>query len=114
MNFVRDIDRRTAGAEVRIATNQNSLSGGRDRSRREALFFEHDLRGIVDMNSAEHGSVMLTAARVLVDDVDQLLNRVQAVTDDVRRLAPRGRDQFAADDEQPIIATGDVFLDDDG
>ena len=47
---------------------------------------------------------------VEVDQIDQLAHRVQAVADDLRRLAPGGGDQLVTDDQQAEIAAGQEFF----
>ena len=97
MHLVGDIHRSPASAEVRVAANEHSLSGRRDGIGGEALLFEYDECGVVDVDFAEHRAVVLAAPRILIDHVDQLLNRVQPIADDICRLASRGGDQLAAD-----------------
>jgi len=51
--------------------------------------------------------------RVLVDDVDELLNCVFAIADDMPRLTFRSGDQFAIDDQQSVIESLNVTFNDD-
>ena len=63
----------------------------------------------VEPDLAEHRGVVVAAARIAIDFVDQLANRRAAVADDVRRLAAGGGDQPVADDQQPIVGAGANF-----
>jgi hypothetical protein len=53
-----------------------------------------------------------TAPRVGVGQLDELLDGGLAVTDHVRRHALGHRGQPAVDDQAPVVAAGDVGLDD--
>ena len=52
------------------------------------------------------------AARILVDALDELRDRVRAVADDVPGRASRRGDQFAVDDQQPVVVALEEALDD--
>ena len=54
-----------------------------------------------------------TAARIRVGDIDQLLDRVRAVADDMRRNALGDRHDLPVDDQNPVVPAGDVALDHD-
>ena len=53
---------------------------------------------------------MIAAARIGIDDVDQLADRVLAVADDVGRLAARGGHDFAADHQHAVIVSRREFF----
>ena len=53
------------------------------------------------------------AARILIDGVDELLDRVLTVSIHVTGLALRGSDEFAIDDEQAMIESFDETFDND-
>ena len=113
MNDVGDIDRRAAGRQV----------GGRAQIhdlvlRRHGVLVVADLRQqafrlVIELEARQHLLVADAAARILVDDVDELFDRVLAVADDVSGHALRRGDQLAVDDEQAMIEALDVAFDDD-
>ncbi len=53
------------------------------------------------------------APRILVHDVDELLDRVLAVTDDMTGHALRRGHQFAVHDQQSVVIPFEITLDDD-
>ena len=103
MNFVGDVGRGAARAQIRVAANQHLGPFGRNGIDGVALIGQHAERHCVERNLAQAGRVVLATAGIVVDHLDQLANRVNAVAEDLRRLAASGRHQLAADDEQTII-----------
>ncbi len=71
------------------------------------------LRLVVELEAREDLLMTHTAARVLVHDSHELLDRVLAVSDDVAGFAFRCCDELAVDDEQAMVVALDVALDDD-
>ncbi len=67
----------------------------------------------VEPDLAQHRGVIVAAARIAVDVVDQLANRRVPVADHVGRLAASGGHHAAADHQQAIIGAGGELLDHD-
>ncbi len=73
---------------------------------------EHLLGLRIEFKARQDLFMTHSAARVLVHDLDQLSDRVTAVTDDMARRSTRCRDQLAVDDQQPMVITLQERLDD--
>ena len=114
MDALGHVDGRAAGAQVRVAADQHDRAGRRNRIGREALIGQHGQRDGVELDLAQHRGVMLAAAGIGVDDVDQLADRVVAVADDVGRLAAGGGHDFAADDQHAVVVARGELLDQHG
>ena len=62
---------------------------------------------------AQHGGMVVAAARIGVDVLDQLGDGVLAVADDLGRLAPGSRHQSPTDDQQAVVVARSRLLDHD-
>ena len=82
-------------------------------SARQADALEHLPRLCIELQARQHLLVADAAARILVDDLDELRDGVLAVADDMARRAPGRGDQFAIDDQQAMIVALEESLDDD-
>ena len=114
MDPIGDVGRRAAGAQVRVAADEDLAAGGRNRIGREALFGQHRQGNAVDLDRAQDGGVAVAAARIAIDLVDQLPNGGSAVADDVGRLALGGRDHPLVDHQQAVVVARHEPLDHDG
>ena len=95
-----------------VSASFTKAPGVGDAVGRVALALEHAVGVLVEPDLRQHLLVADAAPRVRVGRVDQLADRVLAVADDVRRDALRDRRELAADHEDPVVAAGDVGLDD--
>ena len=92
---------------------RNAISpSGRTVSSVVARLLEHAVGLLVDVDLGQQVLVPDAAARILVLDVDELLDRALAVALDMRGAAAGGGDQLAADHQHPVILALDVALDD--
>ena len=85
MNDVGDIGRGAASREVRGLAEVHDLPRGRYRPRLQARACQHLLRLRIELEPRQDLLVADSAARILVDDVDQLHDGVRAVADNVAR-----------------------------
>ena len=105
MDPLGHVDGRAAGAQVAVAANEDDGAGGRDGIGRVALIGQNAQGHGVELDLAQDGGVMLAAARVEIDRVDQFANRPHAVAQHLGRLAAgRGHDLAAHDQEAIIVA----------
>ncbi len=84
---------------------------GGNRIGRVALFGQDIEPDRVELDFAEHRGVIVAAARVAIDLVDQFANRRVAVADDLGRLAAGGRHHAVAYDQQAIVGSGGETFD---
>ena len=108
---IGDIGRRAAGRQVGVVAQDDARPARRHRIGGQALLREALQGDLVEADLGQRSSVAVRAARVAVDDVDQLADRMLAVTDHQRWVAPCGGDQLVADDEHAPVMAGQEFLD---
>ena len=105
MNVVGHVHRRTTGAQIRVAANQDVGARRRDGIRRTTLVGEHAQCNRVELDSAEHRRVSVASPRVAIDLFDELGNGGAAVSHDLggRSQAPpqAGRRRPAIDNRRP-------------
>ncbi len=111
---VGDVDRGAAGREVGGGAQVDDLALGRDGVLVVALLGQHALGLVVELEPGQHLLVADAAARVLVDDLDQLLDGALAVADDVAGHALGGGDQLAVDHQQAMVEALEEALDQHG
>ena len=111
---VGDVDRRAAGRQVGGGAQVDDLALGRDGVLVVALLGQHALGLLVELEPGQHLLVADAAARVLVHDLDQLLDRALAVADDVAGHALGGGDQLAVDHQQAMVEAFEEALDQHG
>ena len=111
MHALGHVDGRAAGAEVGVAADQHGRAGRRHRVGRKALIGQHGQGDGVELDLAQHRGVVLAAAGIGVDQFDQLGHGVDAVAEDLGRLAAGGGHHPIAHDQQPIVVAGGELLD---
>ena len=111
---VGHVDGRTAGRQVRRRPQVNDLVLRRHRILVVADLFQQAFGLVVKLESRQYFLVPDATARVLVDDIHQLFDRMLAVADDVPGLTLGRCYQLAVDDQQTMIEAVDIALDDDG
>ena len=111
MNVVGSVDRGAAGAHVAGALEWHDLSLLGDIGEREAVPLQRFHRLTVDRDAGEDLLVTDAAPRIAVRDVDQLLDRVLAIADDMRRNALGHRDDLVVDDQDAVVEPFDEALD---
>ena len=114
MYRVRHVDRRAARRQVRGGPQVDHLVLGRHGIPVVTDLAQQALRLVVELEARQDLLVTHAAAWVLVDDCHEFFDGVLAVADDMAGLALCGRDELAVDDEQAVVMTFDVALDDDG
>ena len=77
-----------------------------------ALLGEEPLGLVVESEAGQHLLVPHTAARVAVDDLDQVFDRVLAVPHDMTRYPFGNSDQLPVHHQHPVIVSPDEALDD--
>ena len=118
-HLVGDIRMHVVGAvdrDVAVALDQHLAAGFGHRAGVQALALEQqpDHRLALQADRLEREFLGLAAARVGVElGVDQLLHAGAAVAGDPQRLAARGGDHLAGDDQHAVLVAGNVALDDD-
>jgi hypothetical protein len=112
MDDVGDVGRGSAGRQVRRGAQVDDCARCRDRFRGQACFLKHLLRLAIELQARQHLLVADAAARILVHDLDQVDDVLDAVADHVTRRAARGRDEFAVYDQQAVVIAFEVRLDD--
>ena len=75
--------------------------------------FEHFLRLRIELEPGQYFFVTHAAARILVDDLDELLDGVLAVADDMAGRAPGRGDEIAVHHQEAMIVALQEGLDDD-
>ena len=101
MDPLGHVDGRAARAQVGIAANEHHRAGRRHRVRRQPLIGQHGQGDCVELDLAQDRGVVLAAAGVGVDLIDQLRYRMSPVAQHLGRLAhgrppPLGRPRPAA------------------
>ena len=98
---------------LRLALRRISTvgAGRRHRLGREPLIGQHRQGDRVELDLAQHGGVVLAAAGIGVDLLDQLGHAVDAVADDLSRLAAGGGHHPIAHHQQAIVVAGGELLD---
>ena len=111
---VGHVDGRAAGREIGGGAQVHDLAHFGHGVLGVALLVEHALGLLVELEPGEHLLVAHAAPRVLVHDLDQLLDGALAVADDMARHALGGRDQLAIDHQEAVVEALQEALDQDG
>ena len=112
MHLVGAVDARAAGRQVGAAREFDEPPRGRHVVLGQPLRGEHRLGRRVDPDPGQLQGVALAASRVRVLAIDERRDRRSAVADDARGHPLGTGDEPPADDEQAMVATGDLALDD--
>src|SRR5580704_494130 len=112
MDDVGDVRSGSAGGQVGGGAQVHRGARLGYRLHGELCALEHLVRLRVELKARQHLLVSDSAARILVDDLDQLLDRVLAVADDVARRAARRGYQLTVDHQQAMIVSFEEALDD--
>jgi hypothetical protein len=109
---VGHVDRGPAGRQIAGRTEIHHLALWRDGVPVVALLGEKPLGLMIELEAGEHLLVAHAAARVAVDDLDQVFDRVLAVPHDVTRYPLGDSDQLPVHHQHPVIVSPDEALDD--
>ena len=113
VNHVGDVDRGTAGRQVCRRPQVHDFVFLRHGRPVVAGLGQQPLRLVIELEARQHFFMADAATRVLVHDVYELLDRVLAIADDMARHTLGRRNKLTIDDEQAMIETLDVTLDND-
>ena len=113
MHAVGDVLGPATGAQVGVVPQEHHSAGRGHALRGEALLGEHGDRHRVDHHRAQRRGMVAAPPGILVDAIDELPHGGDTVPLDRGRMPPGRRHHPAADDEHPVVATGDEPLDDD-
>src|SRR5574343_1607346 len=107
MHFVGAIE-----SVVGVALDQHFAAGGWHGVAAQALAFQFDFGGRVDLDDGQRMQLGIAPARVVIDlGVDQFLHGVLAVAGYGDEVAAVGGDQLAADNQQAVLDARDGTLD---
>src|ERR1700676_5435521 len=110
MDFIRAVDRDPTGTYVAGAHQEDTLAGRRNILRTEALLLCQRNRALI---KGDASLVLYTARGVGIAQLHQLAQRVRAIPCDVSRQALSGSDKETTHNENPVVASGNKFLDQD-
>src|SRR5574343_1066985 len=110
MDVVGDVGGGAAGGQGGVVAQHDADAAAGHGIGVVTLFGQAGQGDLIETELGQRGGVAVRAARVAVDDVDQLANGVRAVTDDQRRVAAGGGDQLVADDQQTPVVAGQEAL----
>ncbi len=106
VHHVGQIDRGAAGRQVGGGSQEKDLVFFQYGVFIVAGIFHQTLRLFVEFDASQYLFVADTAARIGIDDIDQLLDRELAVADHVTGHALGDRDQFVVDHQHAMVVTG--------
>src|SRR5262245_9167109 len=86
-------------AEICIASNQHQLPYSWNAVHIETLVTQNRFGHAIDVHLAEACGVVIGASRILIGDLDELLDGVRTVTNHARWIATRGRNDALADNQ---------------
>ncbi len=110
VHVVGDVGGGAAGGQIGVVAQQHALAERRHAAGIHALFGQARQRDVIEADAGQRSCMATAAARIGVDNVDQLAHRVRAVADDQRRVAPGRCHQFVADDQQAKIVARHIAL----
>ena len=113
MNDIGPVDRAPAGREVGGAAERHDLACLGHARESEVRLGEKGLERGVDADPGENGLMPDTAAWIVVNRLDQIRDAVPAIAGHMRGDALGDRDHGCADDENAVIGSDELLLDDD-
>ena len=110
---VRYIDGRAAGRQVSRRSQINDLVFVRHGRVVVSQFLEQAFGLVIEFQAGQDFLVSDPAAGVLVNDIDELFYGMLAVTQDMARHSLGRGNEFAVDDQEPVVVALEISFDDD-
>ncbi len=112
MHDIGDIECRAAGGQICRRAQVNFFLCSRHAVPVVADLCKQALSLVIELEPGQHFLMADTTPRVLIDDIDKLLDRMHTVTKHMTGFTFGGRDELAVDHEQSMIEARDKAFDD--